>query len=73
MWEISRSYKHSTKRLVGQRREDCFGHSSAQHVAQHSLSNKTLEMGLGRAGADLQDPGPKTNSDLSISARQTQA
>lgn len=33
---------------------------------------KTLEMGLERAGADLQEPGLKPNSDLGISNRQTQ-
>lgn len=73
VWEISHSYEHSTNKLVGGRREDHFGHSSVQHVAQRNLSNKTLEMGLGRAGADLQEPGLKTNSSLSISIMQTQA
>lgn len=50
-----------------------FGHNFLQHMAQHNVSNKTLEVGLGRAGADLQEPRLKTNSDLSISIRQTQA
>lgn len=62
VWEIPRSYEHSTNRLVGGRTEDRFGHSSIQHVAQHNLLNETLEMGLGRAGADLQEPGLKTSS-----------
>lgn len=73
VWEISSSYEHSTNRPVGGRRGDCFGHNFIQHMAQHNVSNKTLEMGLGRAEAHLQEPRLKTNSDLSISIRQTQA